>query len=246
MIRRPPTLIALEEDDIESHLQRIYLRHTLTLNFEQLQLDDFEDLDQLMDEPPSSSVPSDFDGDSDINNSDQEGSPCHEHNSPNSPRDGISMSTDVISQFAMKPCLKSPISNLHRSLQNPISSAKSRSADGSTDPPRLKVTFALSPQDLELHRGIASVPEEETVERFGENYPTSHKDIDTPVSIDSPASPQVSFLSCGVSSSPVTAGVPLRDLTLASTMSYEAVLAEQTVPPASPARINEGRGFIVI
>jgi hypothetical protein len=162
MIRRPPTLIALEEDDIESHLQRIYLRHTLTLNFEQLQLDDFEDLDQLMDEPPSSSVPSDFDGDSDINNSDQEGSPCHEHNSPNSPRDGISMSTDVISQFAMKPCLKSPISNLHRSLQNPISSAKSRSADGSTDPPRLKVTFALSPQDLELHRGIASVPEEET------------------------------------------------------------------------------------
>ncbi|CAG8939564.1 unnamed protein product [Penicillium salamii] len=40
-------------------------------------------------------------------------------------------------------------------------------------------------------------------------------------------SPQLSFLSRGVSSSPAT--VPLRDLALASTMSYEAGLAEEAI-----------------
>ncbi|CAG7983557.1 unnamed protein product [Penicillium salamii] len=40
-------------------------------------------------------------------------------------------------------------------------------------------------------------------------------------------SPQLSFLSCGVSSSPAT--VPLRDLALALTMSYEAGLAEEAI-----------------
>lgn len=58
------------------------------------------------------------------------------------------------------------------------------------------------------------------------------------MSIDSSGStPQVSFLSCGVSSSPATASVPPRDLTLASTMSYEAV------SPASAANgVGEDRG----
>ena len=162
MIRRPPTLIALDEDDIESHLQRIFLSHTLATNFEKLQLADYESLvDLLMDQSPSSSISSDLDGDSDINSLNQGESSCFEHTSS---RDEISASTDVISQPApMKPCLKSPISNLHRSSLKPISSVKSRPADGSTDPPRLKVTFALSPQELELHSGRASFPlEEET------------------------------------------------------------------------------------
>ena len=63
------------------------------------------------------------------------------------------------------------------------------------------------------------------------------------MSIDSPASTQVSFLSCGVSSSPATASVPPRDLTLASTMSYEAVLAEGAISPTSAANsIGEDSG----
>jgi hypothetical protein len=162
MIRRPPTLIALDEDDVESHLQRICLRHTLTLDFEKLQLDDKESFDLLRDPSPSSSVSSDFDGDSNINSLNEGEASCFEDNSP---RDEISASTDVISQPApVKPCLKSPNSNLHRSLQDPTS-VKSPPADGSRsiDPPRLKVTFALSPQKLELHSGMASFPlEEET------------------------------------------------------------------------------------
>jgi hypothetical protein len=64
-----------------------------------------------------------------------------------------------------------------------------------------------------------------------------------PMSVDFP-SPQVSFLSCGVSSSPAT-GVPLRDLTLASTMSYEAALVEK-VSPASASSLSEKRGSIII
>jgi hypothetical protein len=167
MIRRPPTLIFLE-DDIESLLERICRRYALTLDFENLQLDDEVELNPS----PSSSVSSGFDAfgrDSDINtdhNTLDQGEPsCYEDTFPgdelSEPLE-LSPTTDVISQPApAKPCLKSLISNLHRSSKNPISSVKSR-PDGSrsTDPQRLKVTFALSPQELELHSGMASFPVE--------------------------------------------------------------------------------------
>ncbi|CAG8888074.1 unnamed protein product [Penicillium egyptiacum] len=231
MLRRPPTIIALEENDVEYHLQRIYIRHTLSLEFEQLHLD--ESCDER-DASPSSCVSTESDVDIDTTGLSQEGL-CLE---PTSPRNRSYAATDAIPHNSVtKSCLKSPISN-QSSLQVAISTRVHSQADQSVDPPRLKVKFALSPQELELHN---KAPLEEETDRGcrGGNHRPSHTDaIYTPMSIDSPAStPQVSFLSCGVSSSPATASVPPRDLTLASTMSYEAV---------SPARaansIGEDRG----
>ncbi|KAJ5960394.1 uncharacterized protein N7479_007544 [Penicillium vulpinum] len=230
MIRRPPTIIALEEKDVESHLQRIYIRHTLTVEFEQLHLDD-ESCDE-MDPSPSSHVSSEFDEDIDTTGLTQEGSSCFE---PTSPRDRSCASTDAIPHTSItKSCLKSPIPNQHSSLQVTISTGIHLQADRS-DPPRLKVKFALSPQEHELHSGNAPLGEETDRDRHRENYPPSDTDaIYTPMLMDSPTStPQVSFLSCGVSSSPASASVPL--LAVASTMSYEAVLAEGAVSPDSVA-----------
>ncbi|KAJ5188643.1 hypothetical protein N7491_004963 [Penicillium cf. griseofulvum] len=233
MIRRPPTIIALDENDIESHLQRIYIRHTLTVGFEQLRLDESDEM-----EPPSSCVSSESDVDIDTTGLSQEGSLCFEP----SPRDRSYASTDAIPHTSVtKSCLKSPISNQQSSLQMTISTGVHSQADRAVDPPRLKVKFALSPQELELHSGKA--PLEETDQDRRENHQPSHTDaIYTPISIDSPAStPQVSFLSCGVSSSPATACVPLRDLTLASTVSYEADLAEIVSPASVSNSTSEDR-----
>ncbi|CAI7664609.1 unnamed protein product [Penicillium glandicola] len=238
MIRRPPTIIALDENEVESHLHRIYIRHTLTVEFEQLCLD--ESCNEMRDPSPSSCVSSESDEDIDTTGLSQEGS-CFE---PISPRDRSYTSTDAIPHTSVKSCLKSPVTN-PSSLQVTIPTGMHSQADRAVDPPRLKVKFALSPQDLELHSGKAPLEEEPDRDR-GENHRPTHTDaIYTPMSIDSPAStPQVSFLSCGVSSSPATASVPPRDLTLASTMSYEAVLAEGAVSPASVANsIGDDRDF---
>ncbi|OQE46946.1 hypothetical protein PENCOP_c001G02716 [Penicillium coprophilum] len=229
MIRRPPTIIALDENEVESHIQRIYTRHTLAVKFEQLQLD--ESCDE-MDLSPSSCVSSESDVDIDTTGLSQEASSCCEP----TPRNRNYASRDAISHTPMtKSCLKSPTSSQQSSLQVTIFTGVHSQADRSVDPPRLKVKFALSPQDLELHSDKA--PPEESDRDHRENHQPSHTDaIYTSMSIDSPAStPQVSFSSCGVSSSPATASVPLRDLALASTVSYEEVLAEGAGSPASPA-----------
>lgn len=221
MIRRAPTLILLEEDDVDSHLQRIFHRHTLMIDLEQLHLDESD----LSSPAPESSL-------------DHGSSRASSHNSP----DGYS----TIPKPG-KSCLRASAS-LCRDLQSAI--PFEYPANGS-DPPKPKVTYALSPQELELHSGraIHSPGQTETgrsasqskprfdltgsPECLGEYYPTSHNSTIC-ISVDSPISPQVSFLSCGVSSSPAT--VPLRDLTLASTMSYEAGLAEKAISPASAQR----------
>ncbi|CAI7584600.1 unnamed protein product [Penicillium viridicatum] len=227
MIRRPPTIIALEENDVESHLQRIYIRHTLTVEFEQLHLDD-ENHDEMTDPSPSSCVSSESDVDLDSTGLSQEGSPCFE---PISPRDRSYASTDAIPHTTVtKSCLKSPIPTQQSSLQLTISTGIHSILNSIAARPLLKKKQSNSPADRD---------------RRGENHRPTHTDsIYTPMSIDSPAStPQVSFLSCGVSSSPATASVPRRDLTLASTMSYEAVLAEGAVSPASAANsVGEDRG----
>ncbi|KAJ5795536.1 uncharacterized protein N7518_004076 [Penicillium psychrosexuale] len=235
MIRRPPTIIALEEKDVESHLQRIYIRHTLTVEFEQLHLESCDETDPY----PSSCISTDSDVDIDTTGLSQDGS-CFESTSP---RNKSHASADAIQHTSVtKSCLRSPTQ--HSSVQVTIPIGVYSQADRFVDPPRLKVKFALSPQacELELHSDKAF---EEEMDRRGENHRPSHTDaIYTPMSIDSPAStPQVSFLSCGVSSSPATASVPPRDLTLASTMSYEAVLADEAVSPASAANsISEDCG----
>ncbi|CAI7602849.1 unnamed protein product [Penicillium bialowiezense] len=204
MIRRAPTLILLEEDDVDSHLQRIFHRHTLMIDLEQLHLDESD----LSSPAPESSL-------------DHGSSRASSHNSP----DGSS----TIPKPG-KSCLRASAS-LCRDLQSAI--PFEYPANGS-DPPKPKVTYALSPQELELHSGRAiHSPGQTETERLGEYYPTSHNSTIC-ISVDSPISPQVSFLSCGVSSSPAT--VPLRDLTLASTMSYEAGLAEKAISPASAQR----------
>ncbi|KAJ5341098.1 hypothetical protein N7541_010222 [Penicillium brevicompactum] len=204
MIRRAPTFIALEEDDIDSHLQRIFLHHTLIIDLEQLHLDE-----------------SDLSSSAAGTNLDRGSTRASSHSSPGS---------STIPQ-PEKSCLRAPAS-VCRDLQSAITFEYP--ADGS-DPPKPKVTYALSPQELELHSGRAiHSPGQTETERLGEYYPTSHKSTITGVSVDSPISPQVSFLSCGVSSSPAT--VPLRDLALASTMSYEAGLAEEAISSASAER----------
>lgn len=155
MIRRPPTIIVLEENDVESHLQRIYIRHTLTVEFEQLHLDD-ESCDET-DPFPSSCVSTESDVGIDTTGLNQEGS-CFE---PTSPRERSYASTDAIPHTSVtKSCLKSPISNQQSSLQVTISTGVHSQADRSVDPPRLKVKFALSPQELELHSGNAPLEEE--------------------------------------------------------------------------------------
>ncbi|KAJ5773973.1 hypothetical protein N7457_008869 [Penicillium paradoxum] len=271
MIRRPPTIIALEEQDVESHLQRIYLRHSLPIDFEQLRLDEDESFDdlQLGQSPMSSYVSSDL-SDVDIDTTDpgHEGPLCSALYSgyTSSPEDRSHALVDATpqSRSVTKSCLKSPISSKQRSsLQKKISSeGHSYRANLFVDPPRLKVKFTMPPPGLELHNGKVHLPPEEGAGTYvkpaslnlgsdsqscsradrdhrGENEPISHKDtIYTPMAIDSPSStPQVSFLSCGVSSSPATS-VPLRDLALACTMSYEAALAEETASPASAKNIN--------
>ncbi|EKV07367.1 hypothetical protein PDIG_65250 [Penicillium digitatum PHI26] len=238
MIRRPPTVIALEESDVESHLERIYIRHTLTVEFEQLHLD--ESCDETMDPSLSSCVPTESNADIDTTGLSQEGFSCFE----SSPGERSYASTNAIPHTSVtKSCFKSPNPNHRSSFHLTISTGIQSQADWSVDPPRLKVKFALSPQELELHSGKAPLEETDRDCR-GENHWSSHTDaIYTPMSVDSPTStPQVSFLSCGVSSSPATASVPPRDLTLASTMSYEAVLAEGAVSPASVSNhIDEDR-----
>lgn len=157
MLRRPPTIIALEENDVESHLQRIYIRHTLTVEFEQLHLDD-ESCDEMTDPSPSSCLSSESDVDLDITGLSQEGSSCFE---PISPRDRSYASTDAIPHTTVtKSCLKSPIPTQQSSLQLTISTGIHSQADRSVDPPRLKVKFALSPQELEPHSGKAPLEEE--------------------------------------------------------------------------------------
>ncbi|KAJ5514129.1 hypothetical protein N7463_003681 [Penicillium fimorum] len=236
MIRQPPTIIALDENDIESHFQRIYIRHALTVEFEQLHLD--EGCDEMRDPSPSSCLSSESDVEVDTTCLSQEGSSYFEP----TPRNRSYASTNPLPHTSItKSCLKSPIPHQPSSLQMTISTGVQSQADRSVDPPRhflpagMKVKFALSPQELELHSGKA--PLEETDRDRRENHQPSHTDaIYTPMSINSPGStPQVSFLSCAVSSSPATASVPLRDLALASTVSYEAVLAERAVSPASVA-----------
>ncbi|KAJ5835004.1 hypothetical protein N7447_001030 [Penicillium robsamsonii] len=231
MIRRPPTIIALDENDIESRFQRIYIRHTLTVELERLHLDD-ESCDEMRDPSPSSCPSSESDVEVDTTCLSQE-EPLY---SEPTPRNRSYASTNPIPHTSMtKSCLKSPISHQQSSLQMSISTGVQSQADRSVDPPRLKVKFALSPQELELHSGKTPLAETDRDRR--ENHQPSHTDaIYTPMSIDSPDStPQVSFLSCGVSSSPATTSVPLRDLALASTVSYEAVLAERAVSPTNVA-----------
>ncbi|KXG48826.1 uncharacterized protein PGRI_026960 [Penicillium griseofulvum] len=149
MIRRPPTIITFDENDIESHLQRIYIRHTLTVGFEQLHLDESE-------MEPSSCVSSESDVDNDTTGLSQEGSSCFEP----SPRDRSYVSTDAIPHTSVtKSCLKSPIPNQQSSLQMSIPTGVHSQADRSVDPLRLKVKFALSPEELELHSGKAPLEE---------------------------------------------------------------------------------------
>lgn len=130
MIRRTPTLIALEEDEIESHLRRIFLRHTLTVNFEQLHLDD---------SVRSSSLSSGSDAGFDTSGSTRSDA------EPNPP----GTSSTIV---PMKSCLRPSSSNPTQSVQKAISALYP--AD-EADPPRLRVTDASSPQELELHSGRA-------------------------------------------------------------------------------------------
>lgn len=127
MIRRTPTLIALEEDEIESHLQRIFLRHTMTVDFEQLHLDD---------SVRSSSLSSASDAGFDTSGS------TRSYAEPNPPT-----SSTIV---PMKSCLRPSSSTRTRSVQMAISALYP--AD-EADPPRQRVTDASSPQELELHSG---------------------------------------------------------------------------------------------
>ena len=248
MIRRTPTIIALEANDVEYHLQRIYIRHSLTVEFDQLRLD--ENWDET-DPSASSCIPTDSDVDIDTTGPSQAGSSFVS----TSPKYRSYASKEAIALNSVtKSCLKSPIPNQQSSLRVATSTGGNSQADRSVDPPRLKVKFALSLQELGFHgkapleeeTGMLTSPKSKArlhLTNFpladqgcrGENHRPNHTDaLYTPMPIDSPAStPQVSFLSCGVSSSPATASVPPRDLTLASTMSYEAVLAEGAVSPTT-------------
>lgn len=177
MIRRPPTIIALEENDIESHLQRIYIRHTLTVEFEQLHLDD-ESCDKMTDASASSCVSSESDVDLDTIDLSQEGSPCFE---PISPKDRSYASTDPIPHTTVtKSCLKSPIPTQQSSLQLTISTGIHSQADRSVDPPRLKVKFALSPQELELHSGKAPLEEETGMSKLPKSKYRLHLRVQSP------------------------------------------------------------------
>jgi hypothetical protein len=160
MIRRAPTIIVLEQKDVDSHLERIYLRNSLTAGFEQLHLD--EDNDLLMDHSPMSSCASADPSDVDVDESGlgQGGSSCYEDASSPKYKSCASTPTSVT-----KSCLKSPNPRQQQfSLQNAFSSeVYPCRADRSVDPPRLKVKFALSPQEFNQHnKGTPLSPEGET------------------------------------------------------------------------------------
>ncbi|CAG8010659.1 unnamed protein product [Penicillium salamii] len=168
MIRRGPTLIALEEDDIDAGLQRIFFRYSLVVDLDRLHLSE----------------------------------PSKESASPH--RD----SAEYIVNGSSAVNSDLPGTSLPISSHGP-------------DPPKLNVTYASS-QELKSHSGRTipfHSPKQTEPERLRD--PTSH------IHKSNADSPQLSFLSCGVSSSPAT--VPLRDLALASTMSYEAGLAEEAI-----------------
>ncbi|KAJ6071981.1 hypothetical protein N7499_009995 [Penicillium canescens] len=235
MLRRRPTIILLE--DLDS-LQLF----PLTTDFQKLTLDEQEQsYDDLLGD--LSSCASEATTSIDLT-APSHGKPSCERDT-SSPSPGIFASPSTAPPSApasTKSCLKSHLP-IRESLQNTSPGVKPRRASQSTDPPRPKVTFALSPQEQELHSGRANrSPEEQEDDRI-ENWP--RPDTTTALSLDSPAlTPQLSFLSCGVSSSPATASVPLRDLVLASTQSYEAVLAEKTVSPELGDCIGKGRGIV--
>lgn len=143
MIRRPPTIIALDENDVEYHLQRIYIRHTLTVGFEQLHLESCDETGPFS----SSCISTDSDVDIDTADLSQAGS-CFE---PTSPKDSYSSKDSIAHNSVTKSCLKSPIPNQQSSLPVATSTGVNSQADQSVDSPRLKVKFALSPQVLGLH-----------------------------------------------------------------------------------------------
>ncbi|KAJ5467674.1 hypothetical protein N7475_005426 [Penicillium sp. IBT 31633x] len=168
MIRRPPTVIALEEQDLESHFQRLYLRHTLTVDFEQLRLDEDESFgDFQTDQSPMNSCISSNPSDVDIDTTDpgQGGSSCFGHKSSPRDRSHPARCANPQSTSVIKSCLKSPNPNqLQFSVHNTISpGVHSHRAERSVDPPRLKVKFALSPQEITHQNGKDHLsPEEET------------------------------------------------------------------------------------
>ncbi|KAJ5551016.1 hypothetical protein N7535_001045 [Penicillium sp. DV-2018c] len=236
MIRRAPTIIALDNKDVDSHLERIFLRYSLTTSFEQLRLDEDESSnDLLMDHFPMSSGASSDPSDVDIDESGLGQGGCSFYEDASSPKykDVASTGANSLPASATKSCLRSPdLSQQRFSLQNAISSEV---YPCTVDPPRLKVKFALSPQEFDQHRGTCRLPEGIDSPRRRAITRAGH--IDAPVAIDSSSStPQISFLSCAVSSSPPTANLPLphRDLSLAPT-SDEAVVAERTVSSVSAA-----------
>ncbi|KAJ5749193.1 uncharacterized protein N7511_010889 [Penicillium nucicola] len=213
MIRRRPTVILLE--DVES-LQTF----SLTTDFEKLTLD----------------AQSDDDGGGSSGATTGIDLTAHSHSKFSHQRDTSSSrgmfaspSPAPPSTASTKSCLKSHFS-IPQSLQNACSMSKPRRVSQSIDPPRTKVTFALSPNKQELHSGRVNRSPDERAD--GTDYQPRPNTITALHALDSPVTPQLSFLSCGVSSSPAMASVPLRDLALASTMSYEAALAEKTVSPA--------------
>ncbi|KAJ5130476.1 uncharacterized protein N7515_006515 [Penicillium bovifimosum] len=239
MIRRAPTIIVLDQNDVDSHLERIYLRDSLTTSFEQLRLNENEGFDLLAHLPMSSGVSSDPSEDIEESGLGQGGCSRYEDASSSKYKSCASIDGNPPTSV-IKSCLRSPDMRQQQSSssQNAVSSeVYPCRPDRFVDPARLKVKFALSSQAFQ-HKGSSHSPEGETDPR-GNNDQAGHIDAigPPPVAIDSSSStPQISFLSCAVSSSPSTAKLPLplphRDLTLAPATD-EAMVAERTVSPAS-------------
>jgi hypothetical protein len=147
MLRRRPTVILLE--DIDS-LQLF----PLTTDFQKLTLD--ESYEQSYDDLEFCSTPN-TDTDIDLTAL-SHAKPLNHTSSPSRGIFSCPSPAPPSTSASTKPCAESHLPQ--ESLQNTSPGIKPRRASQSIDPPRSKVTFALSPQENQLHSGRANRPPE--------------------------------------------------------------------------------------
>lgn len=252
MIRRHPTAVSLGPEELQNHLQRIFLRHTVEEDFNHLRLDEeeqsYEDESTLLDASQSSMdscASSDQpEGDLDLSaDSVARKSSALVCTSPS----GLETSTSEHAVASSASLMIKPTSPPQRpthclsSIQNILPMLPQRRRTQSEDSPRLKV---ILPRDAMRYRVLVQRMEKQEGPFFLHGAENSDGPIFDPTIIVEnrhthnvePAMPD-ELPPFDISPSLIM-GVPLRALALASTLSDEAFLADM-VSPTTAAKPRE-------
>ncbi|CEJ56105.1 hypothetical protein PMG11_02328 [Penicillium brasilianum] len=242
MLRRPPTVISLTENDLQFHLPRIFAR-SLPVNIDQLSLEDTDEKCVDQDPPFGDQRSSNDDSTSQLNphrplHRANEGSSCmtraslteartHSAALPASTMNGSTHRTIVDPNGA--PTIAATTAQLISSNLPQTRASRLREPSPSLSPSHPRTELTIPPQEF-LDPHILPSPD-----RKKENRPRSHsQDAWTTLNKhESRVSAAQSFRLPPSASPELTIDlVPQRDPALASTESYEAGLAATKVSPA--------------